>query len=165
DYKDTLSINFRDFSKLDSVVLGGIVLVPDLIVLDQHIPSSGGGGLILPDDSREKFIVKITDGTLIREYPISASRPIWSSDLLVDIIKDQKDITDWYLRMKREPLNNFLNKYDIWTYDNFLNYSVKIFLFDSPITPHVGFVNQIYVLHLVILMILSSKFFYYLNKE
>src|SRR5690606_24336960 len=101
----------------------------------------GGGGGVLPPQNQEMIIFKIKDGKSFHEYRLSVRRSFLESTWIIDMIKDQRVVFEKELENVKSQIKNLVEKNDIWSYDNFLNYSIKIFLFDSPMTPHIGFVN------------------------
>lgn len=158
-YEDKLSISYdslltKKMWEFDGVHLTYVLNRGDVIV-------GGGGGPIRPD---ERMILESSlDGERFQYVMEFRKIPRFSS--LYEFLLLQCNSVEQLLFSVTDERLSMLENRNIWTYDNLINYSIKLFLLDSPMKPHVGVINQVVVFHFVFLIILSSRFIHLLNKN
>lgn len=130
--------------------------------LNHHLPiGGGGGGPILPN---ERMILESSFDSEKFEYVMEFRNLPHFSSLYEFLLRRCNVVEQLLISVTDERLSMQENK-NIWTYDNLINYSIKLFLLDSPMKPHVGVINQVVVFHFVFLIILSSRFIHLMNKD
>lgn len=159
-YKEHLNFPFTELISNEELIVKDIVLLPDLLEVKRR-PIGGGGGGIVPV---ETITVRAVINNKEQFYSMESRRLSYRFNLISDLVDYNKKSTDLELERVRRNLLALEQKSDIWSYDNLINYSVKIFLFDSPMTPFKGSVNLVYMLHLSLLTVFVSKFLHYVNK-
>ncbi len=120
-------------------------------------PTEYEGDLINPERN------KTNEKLCIRIFPLEYHpKP---TTTLKEMFFQEKYELEISLNNLNDKISSLIDNDVFWKYDNIINYSIKIFLLDSPMKPKVGFVNQIFVLHIVLVSVLVSIFFHLMNKK